>query len=483
MKTLFEISKPGRRAYTLPPIDVPCEKVDSLPSRFKRSKPLRLPELSEVDVVRHWTNISLMNYHIDKGFYPLGSCTMKYNPKINEETANLPGFTEIHPLQPVSSVQGALEIMYEFERIMAEVTGLPMVSFQPVAGAHGETTGLMLARAYFESKGEKREIVLVPDSSHGTNPASTTLSGFKPEKVSSNEKGLINISELSEKMDENVAVLMLTNPNTLGLFESELNKIVEIIHKKGGLLYLDGANLNALLGIVNSGEAGFDIVHLNLHKTFSTPHGGGGPGGGGLAVREDIAPFLPIPIIKKGDSGFYLDYNRPHSIGKIHSFYGNFNVIVKAYTYLLMLGSKGLSRVSENAIINANYLQESLKDDFELPYKQHAMHEFVLSGSRQKKMGVKTLDMAKRLLDLGFHAPTIYFPLIVQEALMIEPTETESKETLDEFIAAMKKIAEEAANNPEKLKNAPVTTPVRRLDEVRAARDLKVRHTWDEENE
>ena len=481
MKTLFEISKPGRKAYTLPPKDVSGELLESLPSRFKRKRPLRLPEVSEVDAVRYWTNLSQRNFHIEKGFYPLGSCTMKYNPKINEETAALPGFTEIHPLQPVSTVQGALELMYELEQIMAEITGLPVVSFQPVAGAHGETTGLMLARAYFESKGENRETVLVPDSSHGTNPASTTLSGFKSEKISSNERGLVNIDELEKKMDENVAVLMLTNPNTLGLFESEIKKIDEIVHKKGGLLYLDGANLNALLGIIKPGNEGFDIVHLNLHKTFSTPHGGGGPGGGGLAVRADIEPFLPVPIVKKRDTGYYLDYDYPQSIGKIHSFYGNFNVLVKAYTYLKMLGCKGLKRVSENAIINANYLKESLKDDFELPYKQSAMHEFVLSGSKQKKLGVKTLDIAKRLLDLGFHAPTVYFPLIVPEALMIEPTETESKDTLDAFIAAMKKIAEEAVNEPEKLKNAPVTTPVRRLDEINAARMLKVKHSWDKE--
>ncbi len=483
MKTIFEISRPGRKAFTLPSKDVDGGLIESLPHRFRRRKTLRLPEVSEVDAVRHWINLSQRNYHIDKGFYPLGSCTMKYNPKINEETAILSGFTEIHPLQTESFVQGALEVMYELGNMMSEITGLPAISFQPVAGAHGEITGLMLTRAFFESKGENREIVLVPDSSHGTNPASTTLSGFKSVKVSSNERGLVNIDELEEKMDDGVALLMLTNPNTLGLFESEIKIISEIVHKKGGLIYLDGANLNALLGIVKPGETGVDIVHLNLHKTFSTPHGGGGPGGGGLCVRGDIAPFLPIPVVKKRKSGYELDYNLPRSIGKIHSFYGNFNVLVKAYTYLLMLGSNGLRRVSENAIINANYLKESLREDYELPYKQHAMHEFVLSGSRQKNLGVKTLDIAKRLLDLGFHAPTVYFPLIVQEALMIEPTETESKETLDAFISAMKKIADEVKNKPETLKNAPVTTPVRRLDEVKAARELKVRHTWEKENE
>jgi glycine dehydrogenase subunit 2 len=479
MKTVFEISRKGRKAYTLPTGDVPHELLDELPAQFLREKPLRLPELSEVDAVRHWINLSQLNYHVDRGFYPLGSCTMKYNPKVNEETAIIPGFTEIHPLQSISSVQGALELIHELEEMMADITGLPVVSFQPVAGAHGEIAGLMLARAYFESKGEKRDTVLVPDSSHGTNPASTTLSGFRSIKISSNERGLVNIKELDEKMDENVAVLMLTNPNTLGLFESEIDKINEIVHKKDGLLYLDGANLNALLGIIKPGIEGFDIVHLNLHKTFSTPHGGGGPGGGGLAVRKDIEPFLPVPHVKKGDTGYYLDYDYPQSIGKIHSFYGNFNVLVKAYTYLRMLGNAGVKRISENAIINANYLKESLKDDFDLPYPQPAMHEFVLSGNKQKKLGVKTLDIAKRLLDLGFHAPTVYFPLIVPEALMIEPTETESKETLDSFISAMKQIAEEAEKDPEKLKNAPEHTPVRRLDEVKAARELKVKHEWD----
>ena len=483
MKTIFEISKKGRKAYTLPKSDTPGDFLSSFPSKYRRQKTLKLPEVSEIDAVRHWTELSSLNYHIDRGFYPLGSCTMKYNPKVNEETASLPGFTEIHPFQSPLTVQGALRMMYELKQMMSEITGLPAVTFQPVAGAHGEITGLMLARAYFNNKGENRKIVLVPDSAHGTNPASSTLSGFEPEKLSSNDRGLINIDELKEKMNENVAVLMLTNPNTLGLFESELKKIVEIVHQKGGLLYLDGANLNALLGIIIPGQVGFDIVHLNLHKTFSTPHGGGGPGGGGLAVTEDIKPFLPVPLVEKNENGFYLDYNYPLSIGKIHSFFGNFNVLVKTYTYLLMLGNTGLKRISENAIINSNYLKESLKDSFELPYKQAAMHEFVLSGSKQLKFGVKTLDMAKRLLDMGFHAPTIYFPLIVHEALMIEPTETESKETLDSFIAAMKQIATEAEENPEKLKEAPVTTPVRRLDEVKAARELNVRHIWSDKDE
>ncbi len=483
MRTLFEISRQGKKAYTLPSNDVPETYPDTLPARHRRAKPPKLPEVSEIEAVRYWTNLSQLNYHIDRGFYPLGSCTMKYNPKINEETGRLTGFTDIHPLQPIATVQGALQIMYELGEIMEEITGLPAVSFQPVAGAHGEIAGLMLARAYFESKGENRSTVLIPDSSHGTNPASTTLSGYQSVKISSNEHGLVNIDELQEKMDEKVAVLMLTNPNTLGLFESEIEKIDEIVHKKGGLLYLDGANLNALLGIIKPGNEGFDIVHLNLHKTFSTPHGGGGPGGGGLAVRGDIAPFFPLPIVVKTESGFALDYNCPQSIGKIHSFFGNFGVIVKAYTYMLMLGNIGLKRISENAIINANYLKESLKEDFELPYTQPAMHEFVLSGSKQKKLGVKTLDIAKRLLDLGFHAPTIYFPLIVPEALMIEPTETEPKDTLDAFINAMKQIAWEAENEPETLKQAPVTTPVRRLNEVKAARELKVKHSEDSENE
>ncbi len=482
MKTLFEISRSGRRAYTLPSCDVGEELLESLPPQFRREHDAMIPEVSEVDAVRYWTNLSQRNFHIDKGFYPLGSCTMKYNPKINEVTASLPGFTNIHPLQPASSVQGALQLMYDLGVMMKEVTGLPAISFQPVAGAHGEITGLMLARAYFDHKGEQRDTVLVPDSSHGTNPASTTLSGFKSVKIPSNERGLVNIDELKEKMTDKVAVLMLTNPNTLGLFESEIEKIDHIVHARGGLLYLDGANLNALLGIIKPGTEGFDIVHLNLHKTFSTPHGGGGPGGGGLAVRGDIEPFLPLPVVTKGSEGFSLDYDRPLSIGKIHSFFGNFGVLVKAYTYMRMLGRKGLKRVSENAIINANYLKEALKERYELPYTQPAMHEFVLSGNKQKKSGVKTLDIAKRLLDLGFHAPTVYFPLIVPEALMIEPTETESKETLDAFIAAMLQIADEAEKTPEKLTEAPLNTPVRRLDEVHAARQLKVRHSREVNN-
>jgi glycine dehydrogenase subunit 2 len=482
MKTLFEISRSGRKAYTLPLCDVPGELLESLPPQFRREKDAAIPEVSEVDAVRYWTNLSQRNFHIDKGFYPLGSCTMKYNPKINEVTASLAGFADIHPLQPPASVQGALQLMYELGEMMAEVTGLPAVSFQPVAGAHGEITGLMLARAYFDHRGEKRDTVLVPDSSHGTNPASTTLSGFESVKISSNKRGLINIDELRQKMNERVAVLMLTNPNTLGLFESDIEAIDGIVHEKGGLLYLDGANLNALLGIIKPGTEGFDIVHLNLHKTFSTPHGGGGPGGGGLAVRADIEPFLPVPQVKKKDETYFLDYNYPLSIGKVHSFFGNFGVLVKAYTYMRMLGSKGLKRVSENAIINANYLKEILKERYDLPYTQPAMHEFVLSGNRQKKHGAKTLDIAKRLLDLGFHAPTVYFPLIVPEALMIEPTETESKETLDAFIRAMLQIADEAEKTPEKLTQAPLTTPVRRLNEVLAARQLKVRHIRKDED-
>jgi glycine dehydrogenase subunit 2 len=475
-KTLFEISKPGKKAYTLPGDTLPLVE-EELPQRFQREKQPDIPEVSEPEAVRYWTNVSRMNYHIDRGFYPLGSCTMKYNPKVNEANAALPGFTETHPLQSSSTIQGNLEVIYKLGQIMKEITGLPQISFQPAAGAHGEITGLMLTRAYFDHKGENRTIVFLPDSSHGTNPASVTLSGFNPVKLPSDDRGLVDISKLEEKMDDNVALLMLTNPNTLGLFEKNIKKIVEIIHGKGGLLYLDGANLNALLGLVKPGELGFDMVHLNLHKTFSTPHGGGGPGGGGLAVTEEISPFLPVPTVAQNKSEYYLDYDRPHSIGKIHSFYGNFNVLIKAYTYVLMLGSEGLRRVSENAIINANYLKESLKEDYYLPYQQPAMHEFVLSGSKQKKLGVRTLDIAKRLLDLGFHAPTIYFPLIVQEALMVEPTETESKETLDAFISAMKKIAEEAETNPEKVTNSPLTTPVKRLDEVKAARELRVRYT------
>ncbi len=475
-RLIFERSSPGRQGCRLPGIDVPARDTSSLlPSNKLRGTDPGLPELSEPEIVRHFVNLSVLNHHIDRGFYPLGSCTMKYNPKVNEDIFRLPGFSSIHPLQPEETVQGALKLMYELGRALGEIAGLPEVSLQPSAGAQSELLGALMVRGYHEKKGNPRSKVLIPDSAHGTNPASVVMAGYTTVEIKSNDRGLVDIDSLRQKMDEEVACLILTNPNTLGLFESRMRDISEVVHLKGGLIYLDGANLNALLGIVKPGQMGFDIVHFNLHKTFSTPHGGGGPGGGGLAVSEELAPFLPIPAICERNGRYYLEYERPDSIGKVQAFYGNFGVMVKAYTYIRMLGAEGLLNVSRNAVINANYLMRRLQGLYGLPYEQNCMHEFVLSGDNLRKHGVRTLDVAKRLLDFGFHAPTIYFPLIVKEALMIEPTETESKETLDAFVEAMIRIAKEAEEDPEKLKDAPTCTPVRRLDDVRAARELDVR--------
>jgi len=473
---IFELSSKGRLGVSLPKIDVPSKPLEDLiPSNFLRTEPLELLEVSEVDVVRHFVRLSTLNHHVDKGFYPLGSCTMKYNPKVNEDISRLPGFCQIHPFQEEDVVQGALRLMYEFGEYLCEISGIDAITLQPAAGAQGELTGLLMIRAYQEKRGNPRSKVLIPDSAHGTNPASVTLSGYQAYQVKSNSFGLVDLADLERLMDEEVACLMLTNPNTLGLFESQVLEISRIVHKKDGLLYMDGANLNALLGITRPGDMGFDVVHFNLHKTFSTPHGGGGPGAGPVGVKKELAPFLPIPVLKLDAERFKLDYNRPDSIGKVQSFYGNFGVMVKAYAYIRMLGAEGLRSVAENAVINANYLMRSLEKYYHLPYNQHCQHEFVLSGTKQKERGVRTLDIAKRLLDFGFHAPTIYFPLIVPEALMIEPTETESKETLDEFIEAMKKIAQEAETDAEKVKEAPHNTPVLRLDEAKAAKDLDVR--------
>lgn len=470
MQLSFELSRKGRKAYTLPDLDVP---EITIPKEYLREELPQLPELSEPDVIRHFINLSTLNHHIESGFYPLGSCTMKYNPKVNEYLARLPGFAELHPLQSEETIQGALEILYELENLFIELSGMDAVSLQPVAGAHSELASLLIMRKYFDKKNEKRTKILVPDSAHGTNPASTILAGFEPVEVRSNEKGLVDIGHLNELMDEKVVGLMLTVPNTLGLFESQIVEIAKIVHKKGGILYLDGANFNAFLGIIKPGDMGFDIMHFNLHKTFGTPHGAGGPGGGGVGVKNELSPFLPVPrVIKKIKNKYRLSYNFPDSIGRVHSFYGNFGVCVKAYAYIRMLGAEGMRRVAENAVINANYLMSELKDYYDLPYSGPCMHEFVLSGDRQLKFGVRTLDIAKRLLDYGFHPPTIYFPLIVHEALMIEPTETESLETLDSFKDALIKINQEAEKEPEILKEAPHKTPVSRLNELKAAKDL-----------
>lgn len=472
MELIFEISKPGRKGYSLPDLDVPTAE---LPAQYQRKKPAELPELSEPEIVRHFVNLSILNHHVDKGFYPLGSCTMKYNPKINEETARYPGFTHLHPLQPEKTVQGALRLMYELGEYLKRIVNLDAITLQPAAGAHGEFTAISMFKAYFKKKGEPRKYILIPDSAHGTNPASVNFSGFKPVTINSDAQGLVDISRLNALMNEEVAGLMLTNPNTLGLFEKNIKTIAEIVHSRGGLLYLDGANLNALLGLVRAGDLGFDAVHFNLHKTFSTPHGGGGPGSGPVAVRNILEPFLPVPVIRKKNEEFYLDYDLPDTIGKVHSFYGNFLVMVRAYTFIRMVGEEGLKDISRAAILNANYIIQSLKDHYHLPYPGFCMHEGVLSGKNLKEYGVRTLDVAKRLLDYGFHAPTIYFPLIVSEALMIEPTESESIQTLERFIEAMIQIVHEAKTNPEILKTAPHNTPVRRLDEVKAVKDLKLR--------
>jgi glycine dehydrogenase subunit 2 len=475
---LKELSSPGRRSHLLPGLDVPERGLKNLiPEKFLRPSAPPLPETSEVDVVRHFTNVSELNYHVDKGMYPLGSCTMKYNPKVNEATCRLPGFAAIHPYQPEETVQGAIQLMWELGQYLSEISGMAEVSLQPVAGAHSELVGMLMVRAYHEKKGNPRRRVLIPDSAHGTNPASSASTGYESVEIKSNEKGLVDLAALRTAMDENVAALMLTNPNTLGLFETQIKEIGEIVHAKGGLVYLDGANLNALLGIFRPGDAGVDVMHFNLHKTFSTPHGGGGPGGGGVGASKELAPFLPIPLASKKGEKYSFDYNRPDSIGNVHAFYGNFGVMVRAWTYIRMLGEKGLRRASENAIINANYAMRLLQEYYDLPYKQNCMHEFVLSGDRQLEHGVKTKDIAKRLLDYGLHAPTVYFPLIVHEALMIEPTETESRESLDRFVDAMVSIAREARENPQMVLNAPHTTPVKRLDEAGAARNLNVRWT------
>ena len=474
---IFELSASERRGFSLPETDVPVRPLEELVHlRALRSTPANLPEVSEADVIRHYIHLSTKNHHVDKGLYPLGSCTMKYNPKINETLSRLPGLSQLHPMQCTESVQGALKIMSDLSCYLAEIAGMHGVTLQPAAGAHGEMTGIKVMRAYHESRGNPRQKIIIPDSAHGTNPASASISGYQTVQIRSNKNGLVDLEDLQNHMDKEVAGFMLTNPNTLGLFETQIREIADIVHSKDALLYMDGANLNALLGIVRPGDMGFDIVHINLHKTFSTPHGGGGPGSGPVGVREHLIPFLPRPRIVLSGNAADLDWNAPDSIGKILTFWGNFAVMVRAYVYIRMQGAKGLREVSENAILNANYLMRQLENAYLLPHTQHHMHEFVLSGDKQKENNVKTLDIAKRLLDFGFHAPTVYFPLIIHEAMMIEPTETESMETLDRFVQAMLQIAEEAENNPDLLKAAPCTAPVSRLDEAMAARDLNVNY-------
>lgn len=478
-KLLLDMSASGRRGYSLPELDVPEVEIEQLiPQAYLRTEDINLPELSEPEVVRYFTNLSRKNHGVDVGFYPLGSCTMKYNPRVNEDIAASAGFARIHPRQPLALVQGALEVMYELGGCLAEIAGLDQTSLQPAAGAHGELTGLLIIRAFHNEQGElcRRREIIVPDSAHGTNPASAMMAGFVIKEVPSDERGGVDVEALKQMVGPQTAGLMLTNPNTLGLFDENICEIAEIIHEAGGLLYYDGANANAILGIARPGDMGFDIVHFNLHKTFSTPHGGGGPGSGPIIVCDALTKFLPGPIVQEKEGKYYFVQPKK-SIGRVKAFHGNFGVIVKAYAYIRQLGAAGLKEVSENAVLNANYLMKHLKEDYFLPYERICMHEFVLSGKNQKDLGVTTLDIAKRLLDYGIHAPTIYFPLNVEEALMIEPTETESKETLDEFIAAMQEIAEEAKTSPEKLKSAPSLTPIRRLDEITAARKPVLRRT------
>lgn len=469
---IFELSTPGRVGYSLPEMDIPeVDLSELLPEGFLREEEPELPEASELDIMRHYTALSKRNHGVDSGFYPLGSCTMKYNPKMNENVARFNGFAHLHPLQDESSVQGALELMYDLQEHLIEITGMDEVTLQPAAGAHGEWTGLMMIRAYHEANGDdKRTKVIVPDSAHGTNPASATVAGFETITVKSDENGLVDLEDLKKVVGEDTAALMLTNPNTLGLFEENILEMAEIVHSAGGKLYYDGANLNAVMSKARPGDMGFDVVHLNLHKTFTGPHGGGGPGSGPVGVKADLIPFLPKPIVTKQDGVYKFDYDRPQSIGRVKPFYGNFGINVRAYTYIRTMGPDGLKAVTEYAVLNANYMMRRLAEYYDLPFNRHCKHEFVLSGKRQKKLGVRTLDIAKRLLDFGYHPPTIYFPLNVEEAIMIEPTETESKETLDAFIDAMIQIAKEAEENPEIVQEAPHSTVIGRLDETTAAR-------------
>ncbi|MDF2840196.1 MAG: hypothetical protein K0Q99_968 [Clostridia bacterium] len=475
---IFEISREGRIAYTLPACDVPeTSLTEMLPASMLKTKELELPEVSELDVVRHYTLLSNKNFGVDTGFYPLGSCTMKYNPKINEDIASMPKFTGLHPYQPVETAQGALHLMHDLGGMLAEITGMEQVSLQPAAGAHGELAGLMIIKAYHQNRGDsKRNKIIVPDSAHGTNPASAAVAGFDIIEIKSDANGAVDLDSLKAVLSDEIAGLMLTNPSTLGLFESNIKEIANLVHQAGGLLYYDGANMNAIMGYTRPGDMGFDVVHLNLHKTFSTPHGGGGPGSGPVGVSKKLVDFLPVPVVEKQADKYILNYDKPLSIGKIKGFYGNFGVIVRAYAYVLTMGADGLKKASEMAVLNANYIKERLKGHYHLAIDTICKHEFVLGGLDPDYHEVSTLDIAKRLLDYGYHPPTIYFPLIVDSSIMIEPTETESLETMDKFIDVMIKIAGEARTNPELLKSAPHDTYVRRLDEVKAARTPVLRY-------
>ncbi|HHD11808.1 MAG TPA: glycine dehydrogenase subunit 2 [Deltaproteobacteria bacterium] len=475
-RLIFEKSRKGRTAVEPPHVDVPeVDPEELIPENLLRDDLEGFPELSELDVVRHYTELSTLNFGVDTGFYPLGSCTMKYNPRIDEDVAALEGFCMLHPYQPEEHCQGSLRLMHELSGYLCEIGGMDALTLQPSAGAQGELCGLLVLSAYFKDRGERRDKIIIPDTAHGTNPASSALAGFDVVDVTSSKKGIIEPEDVERLMDERTAGIMLTNPNTLGLFEENIKEIARIVHAKGGFVYCDGANLNALMGIARLGDMGVDLVQFNLHKTFATPHGGGGPGSGPLGVKKVLAPYLPVPWVEKTEDGYRLVTDAPKSIGRCRAFYGNFLVMVKAYAYIRRMGRAGLKEASRMAILNANYIKERLKDTYHLPHPQTCMHECVFSDRYLQQHGVTTMDVAKRLIDYGFHPPTVYFPLVVKGAIMIEPTETESPETLDEFIEAMKSIAREAKETPELLKNAPHTAPVKRVDEVRASRMPVVR--------
>jgi glycine dehydrogenase subunit 2 len=474
---IFERSQPGRRGVRFPDPDVPVfDEASALPPELRRTSPLGLPEVAENDVVRHYTGLSQLNYAIDKGFYPLGSCTMKYNPKVNEWVASLPGFLDIHPLQPEETVQGMLEVLWTLEQVLAEIAGMDAITLQPAAGAHGELTGILIVRRYLEERGEQRRTVLVPDSAHGTNPATASMAGFNVGVLPSNARGGVDVTALRQLVGPDTAAIMLTNPNTLGLFEEDILEIAAIVHQAGGLVYYDGANANAILGRTRPGDMGFDVVHLNLHKTFSTPHGGGGPGAGPVGVKRHLEPYLPGPrLVRRDDGQLVWEHDRPQSIGKVRSYYGNAGILVRALAYIESHGPEGLLQVADMAVLNANYLKRKLKPGYPTAYDRTVMHEFVLSLFGQKERGASALDVAKRLIDYGFYPPTVYFPLVVPEAMMVEPTETESKETLDAFSEAMLRINEEIEQSPDLVQEAPHNTPVRRLDEAEAARRPRLR--------
>jgi glycine dehydrogenase subunit 2 len=482
-KTIFEKSASNRKGYSLPFSEIDKTNFeDKIPKHLLRDEEAHLPEVTEFDVVRHFTRLSHLNYSIDTNFYPLGSCTMKYNPRINEELARLDGFANTHPHQMPTTVQGNLALMYELQHDLAEISGLDAVTLQPAAGAHGEFTGLLMMRAYHQANGNPRSKVIIPDSAHGTNPASAHICGYQVITVKTGADGILHPEQVKEVMDEEVACLMVTNPSTLGLFESHVKEICDIVHDQGGLVYCDGANMNALIGVARPGDMGIDCMHYNLHKTFTTPHGGGGPGSGPVAVKKVLEPYLPIPIIVKNDQGYDLEFNRPSSIGRVRSFFGNFGMFVRALTYIKELGPEGIRKTCQMAVLNANYLRAKLEKTLTLAYQRESLHEVIFSDQFLKGKKIKTLDVAKRLIDFGFHPPTVYFPLIVKGSLMMEPTETESMETLDEFVQAVEKIVEEIDQNPDQLLNAPFNAPRRRLNETKAVREPKLRFFFEKDS-